>query len=126
MTKVEGDEEGNSNILTKMGILLVIMIFLIVLLTVVVICVRTSKPGSKVNNVFLKVKNKLMWNSVIRSILQGYLKITLASVFAVSLARFESHEAEVNSAFATIFLITMVVIPFYFTYILYKNRDSLT
>ena len=66
-----------------------------------------------------------MWNSVIRYVLQAYLKISIACMIAIFLIDFINSKASIN-AIVCILLLTMIsIIPFIFMRILYKKRNIL-
>ena len=119
------DEEGNQSVLANMGVNLVFGVILLALIVLVVVLVRTSKPGSCINNLFVKVKSKLFWNSVIRFILQSYLKTSIGCMMAVSAVSFGASAATVSSILAILFAVVLAVIPVYFLWFLHKRRKTL-
>ena len=108
-----------------MGVNLVFGVILLALIVLVVVLVRTSKPGSRINNLFVKVKAKLFWNSVIRYILQSYLKTSIGCMMAVSAISFGSSKATVSSIIAILFAVVLAIIPLYFLRFLHKRRKTL-
>ena len=64
----EGEENERSNILSNMGVMLVFLTIIIVVSILIVICVKLCKPGSKLHNLFLKIKQMIFWNTLLRFI----------------------------------------------------------
>ena len=79
----EGDENARSSVIGNMGVMLVILSFIVVLAILITICVKCCKPGSKLHTLFGKIKAKIFWNSVLRFILQSYLKIAIGTLFSL-------------------------------------------
>ena len=66
-----------------------------------------------------------MWNSVIRYVLQAYLKISIACMIAIFLIDFINSKATINAILCILLLTIISLIPFIFMRILYKNRKIL-
>ena len=65
----KNEKDENSSILKNMGIILLLVIFLAAVIAPIVICVRLSRACGKVHALFRAIKNKLVWNAVIRIML---------------------------------------------------------
>ena len=63
------DKDSKANVLVNMGVMLAVLLLMILIVVVVVILVRFCKPGSKLHNFAQKVKKKLFWNGLLRSVL---------------------------------------------------------
>ena len=69
----------------------------------------------------------LMWNSVLRSILQSFLKTSIGAVLALSLVKFTEEPADIaNASQAIILVTTLAVLPFVFMRLLQKRKSILT
>ena len=108
-----------------MGVMLVIGGVLVVLICLILLLMKFCKPGSKMHSLFLKIKAKLLWNSVLRFILQGYLKFTISTLFALYLLSFSSEIKSVNAAISIIVFLVLLSMPVFFGILLHRNRDSL-
>ena len=64
----EDEENERSSILSNMGVMLVFLAIIIVVSILIVICVKLCKPGSKLHNLFLKIKRMIFWNTLLRFI----------------------------------------------------------
>ena len=65
----ENDIEGESNnLLSEIGSMLVVLMVLIVVATITSVLVLVCKNNRKIQNIFLKLKKKIFWNSLIRYI----------------------------------------------------------
>ena len=69
--KSSDDEDEKANVLSNMGVMLVFALALALIFIVVFLLVRFCK--NRIRAQIEKFKRKLMWNSVIRYVLQGYL-----------------------------------------------------
>ena len=108
-----------------MGVMLIILGFIIVLATLISICVKCCKPGSKLQGIFLKVKGKIFWNAILRFILQGYLKISIGTLFALSLVSVSTNMEAVNCGLSFLVLGILMFLPVFFAIILSRNRKNL-
>ena len=66
-----------------------------------------------------------MWNSVIRYVLQAYLKISITCMLAIFLIDFKNSKATINAIVCILLLTFISIIPFIFMRILYKKRKTL-
>ena len=108
-----------------MGVNLVFGVILLALIVLVIILVRTSKPGSCTNNLFIKIKTKLIWNSVIRYILQTYLRTAVGCMMAFYAVSFGTSTAIVSFILAILFAVVLVALPVYFLWFLHRRRMTL-
>ena len=118
-------QDDNSNVLANMGIMLVILVAIVGIATMVILCVKCCKEGTRFNTFFQWVKRKIFWNTVIRFILQSYLKVAISSCFAVWLIKFDSSKTVINAVLAILLLAVISVIPFFLTRQVYKREGSL-
>ena len=65
----EGEENQRSNILANMGIMIVFGVIIIIIIVMIIICLKLCRTGSKLHNLFLKIKAKVLWNTVLRYVL---------------------------------------------------------
>lgn len=65
----EDGENDRSNVLANMGVMLVILAIIVVLAVLIILLIKCFDLGQKIQNLFLKVKAKIFWNSVLRFIL---------------------------------------------------------
>ena len=75
--------EEKINVLKNMGIMLFFALVLLVVITLVLIIIKFVPPG-KIRTTFEWLKHKLIWNTVIRYILQSYLKFSVIRLIAYS------------------------------------------
>ena len=71
--KTDDSEEGTQSLLVKMGSMPVVLMALIVIATITLVFVLLCKNNRKIQNIFLKLKKKIFWNSLIRYVLTSYL-----------------------------------------------------
>ena len=110
--------------LSNMGIMLVFALILILVIIPVFIVIKFCPPG-KIRGLFEKLKAKLMWNSVIRYILQSYLKTSIVCLMAFPVLSLDNSKSTTNAAINIALLTFLTVIPFIFQCILYKRRGTL-
>ena len=63
---------------------------------------------------------------MIRSILTGYLKMSIAAILAVSIKDFSDSDQTTNSIISVVVLISLCQYPLSFGYLLHRKRESLT
>ena len=73
----------------------------------------------------LKLKKKLLWNSLIRSVLTGYLKMSLASLSTVVVLNFTDSGLALNSILSLVIFVSLCQYPLSFGFILHRQRQSL-
>ena len=124
--QTDGQSDSQSqSILGNMGVALVILGMVVILVILVSFCVKACKTGSKVYSVLLKIRAKILWNMVLRYILQSYLKISIATMFALSLLSVSSDLKAVNCGLTILILLTLFFLPTFFAILLHRNRDKL-
>ena len=115
----------DSKIFTNMGSVFLVLLLMIILLLVIALLLRACRRSPKVHNLALKLKRKLFWNSMLRSILTGYLKLSFSSLAAVAVLNFSDANQVVNSIISLVILISMCQYPFSFGYLLHRKRKEL-
>lgn len=108
-----------------MGVMLVILAFIIVLIVLVSLLVCLCRKSPKFLNIVRKIRAKIFWNSILRYILQSYLKSTIACLFAISLISFVNKNAIINAILSIVILSILVVLPIVFAAILQRHRVNL-
>ena len=73
--------EEKVNVLSNMGIMILFALVLLVAITLVLTVIKFVPPG-KIRTIFEWLKHKLMWNTVIRYVLQSYLKFSVIRLIA--------------------------------------------
>ena len=128
MSGGENDEDGTSSragVLSNMGVMLPILMLILILAILIGLCVKYNKRDSKLHNLMMKVKKKVFYNSMLRFVLQSYLKTSIGAVFALKLMKLKTTTDAINSALAVIIIIILCSIPIFFYRILDKNRAVL-
>ena len=72
------------------------------------------------NDLFIKLRNKLIWSSVIRSILQSYFKFCFMSFTFVDVNR------ETNLLTSYLKICFLLLVPIGFTIFLFRNKAHLS
>ena len=123
----EGAEntDEKSNVLANMGVMLVILVAIIFVIVLLLLFICLCKRSPKILNIFQKIKAKIFWNSILRFILQSYLKTTLGCLFAISLMSFSEKNKIINAVMTIVMLIALVSFPVLFGVILHKNQGKL-
>ena len=107
-----------------MGIMLLFALVLVLVILPVFIVIKFCPPG-KIRGIFERLKQKLLWNSVIRYIIQSYLKTAIVCLMAFPVLSLENTKGKTNAAVNIALLTFLTVIPFVFQCILYKRRGTL-
>ena len=118
------DEDTKANVLSNMGIMLLFALALVFVIIPVFIVIKLCPPG-KIRSIFEKLKVKLMWNSVIRYVLQSYLKISIVCLMAFPVLSLDNTKSKINTVISITLLTFLVLSPFIFQCILYKKRRTL-
>ena len=121
--KSSEDEDEKANVFSNMGVML--LIGLVLLLIILPVFLAAKFCGSKLKGYIEKFKKKLMWNSVLRFVLQSYLKNTIACLFAISLMKFENGGSSTNAVLSIVILVVLAIIPILAMVLLYKKRNEL-
>ena len=104
--------------------MLLFALVLVLVILPVFIVIKFCPPG-KIRGIFERLKQKLIWNSVIRYIIQSYLKTAIVCLMAFPVLSLENTKGKTNAAVNIALLTFLTVIPFVFQCILYKKRGTL-
>ena len=115
----------SQSILGNMGIMLLFLAVIVVVAIVISIFVKLCKVGSKLHTAFLKIKGKVYWNAILRFILQGYLKISIGTLFSLSVLSVSTDMEAVNCGLAVLFFMFLLVLPVFFYKLLKRNQKNL-
>ena len=121
----DGEENDRSNVLANMGVMLVILAIIVVLATLVILLVKCFDLGPKIQNLFLKIKAKIFWNSILRFILQSNLKTAIGTFFALYLIKASTDMDAVNAGVTLLIVAFLFFIPIFSLIVLNRNRDHL-
>ena len=108
-----------------MGVMLVIGIVVVVIAVIVTLLVKFCKQGTKFYNLMTKLKAKIFWNSIIRTMLQGYLKIALGVAFAIY-AAMQEDTGIANGIITIVLALIICLLPIFIAILMHKNREQLT
>ena len=114
----EGEPEQKKSVISGMGVMLVVLIFILLLAVLTISLIRFCKCSSKLYKVFLKVKTKLFWNMFLRYILTSYLKTSLSVLAALSLISFRDTKHVIDAVTSILLITVLMAIPIFFAYIL--------
>ena len=121
---------GSNHLVNAMGAMLVIGLALVILLVLLLVLSILAKRHTCIERVFSFLKKKLVYNAVLRFILQSTVKFQIAACTVLSYERLTSKEVFKPTAtdqivIASLILSTLSVCSFLFGYILRKNRSKL-
>ena len=123
---MKGSSDTESNMLDDMFVyILVGGVFLLVV--AVMITLMVIKPcRNKIKAKLVQIKNKTLFNGIIRSIIISYLGATMSACKQISYW-IEQDEGQENSQIITAvsMLVVLLLIPILFMVFLYKNREDL-
>ena len=110
------------NIIKKVGMVTCTMIGVISLIIILSVLQILTRRFEKVQAFVIKIKRKLMWSSVLRSLMQGYFAMSL-----LHLTKFSKHPTEFSLESSQSFLTFLVVLvfPVLITRYFKRNKDSL-
>ena len=118
-------EIEKENILSSMGPILIVLLFMSLAMIIILLLVRACKWNSKVQNLGLKLKKKFFWNSMIRTIITGYLNLSITSLATVSALDFGNSGETINSIISLLIFISLCQYPLSFGYLLQRKRKVL-
>lgn len=103
------EDAEKANVLANMGIMLVFLGVILVLIILVIVLIRSCKEGTCCHRQAMKLKAKIFWNSILRYILQSYLKTSLSCVFALSAMSFKNSSATTNALISMAMFVVLLV-----------------
>ena len=121
---------GSSDLVENMGAMLLIAFGLILVLALLVVLGILGRKYTKIRKAYLSVKKKVLYNSLLRYVLQSSLKLQMAActvIFFEKLAT-EKFTKEISmSQIATSVCIVIVfnICPFFFLSMLVRNQENL-
>ena len=71
------------------------------------------------------IKKKLFWNMFLRTSLQAYIKVLFVYLTLMVSLKFQGFISTIKSIFTILVVAILVALPALYTFILYRNRDSL-
>ena len=119
------DASEDDNVLSNMGVMLIFLLVIVVLIIVLSICAKYTKMCIKLNQLVIKLKRKLLWNTVFRFILQSYLKISIGTIAAVVAISLSTGMDKLNAALTFVILSTLGLTPFFINCLLTANKPHL-
>ena len=113
--------------LAKLFILLAILLILTVLICLLVMCNKFLLPRCCLcfQKNMKKLENKLMYNSILRSLMQSYLLACISMWYYLLETDFSSSEGIINFCVALAILFLTVSFPIYALFLLRKKRNNL-
>ena len=108
-----------------MGAMFVVLTVIVILAILVTIIYRKCKKGSKFHTLVMKIRAKIFWNSMLRFVLQSYLKVAIGTLFSIYLINTDTSGDIANTVFAIIVLLILIIFPIFFAIVLHRNRSSL-
>ena len=120
-------DASRANVLSNMGIMLLFGGVILILALLAVCLVRCCRKSEKCRALFQKLKNKILWNSVLRFALQSYLKNSMAVLFSLYVMSFTSKgdTGILNGLISIVLVLGLIALPIFFAVILHRNRSNL-
>ena len=115
----------DQKIFSNMGAFFVVIILFSLLTLTIVMLLRCFRRSSKIKAIVLRLRRKLFWNSLIRTIITGYLKLSFAALASVAVMSWSDAGQSINSLISLVILIGMCQYPLSFGYLLHKKRKDL-
>jgi len=129
----EGHDEASidtkfkgSNLLMNVLLVLMLLILVTIVLALLVLCNAYVVPRccSCMQAVCQYVKNRLMYNSVIRGLLEAYFLMSLSALYQVRNATFKG-EGLFNFVLAVLTLLYLLILPCFSLWFLFRNFKTL-
>ena len=116
-----------SNLLMNILLIAIVLIFFTCIITLVVMCRRfiqtrccnCAKKGLR------KIESKLMFNSVLRAVLEAYFTFAIATWYQLKTASFEDSESTTNFFLSLAFLSALILFPILQHCFLVKHQPNL-
>ncbi|TNV87834.1 hypothetical protein FGO68_gene14781 [Halteria grandinella] len=116
---------GTTNILKNLGLLLLAVIGVIALIGLVFLMRLGAKRFPIINKIQLMISRKLFFNSIIRGLLEAYMKFGISTWISTMALKIDEREDIIN-AWVTLFMAAFVLsLPFSIYIFLYKNQHRL-
>ena len=113
---------GNPNMILNFTVIAVPLFIAILVAMLLMICVAKVKMPQLITKVFRLIHSKIMWNSVLRYLIQTYLTFSITTLLAL---RSLSNSSLANKIVCIMSLIYLIVLPF-FTFIFLWHNQSRT
>jgi hypothetical protein len=123
---IEGYE--SSNLMKNLELLFVAIIGLLVIIAFVLLIRLIAKKFESVNKVVTIISRKLFFNSILRALLETYLKFsnsTWISNKKLDFSTIDTKEEKINVTMTFVFLAVILIFPDFTYFILYKYKDKL-
>jgi uncharacterized membrane protein len=78
-----------------------------------------------VQNIVTFVSRKLFFNSILRAILETYLKFSISTFISIQTLKIDSREDIINSWMTVLFLVGVISFPVFTFFFLRSRRDRL-
>lgn len=116
---------GTTNILKNLGLLLLAVFGVAGLVALVFLLRLGAKRFPVIDKVQTLISRKLFFNSIIRGLLEAYLKFGISTWISVTALKIDEREDIIN-AWVTIFMVAFVLgLPLFIYIFLYKNQHRL-
>ena len=108
-------------------LIVIVMILFIVLIIVLILCrcLIVRKCCKCAQTLLRKLENKLMFNSVLRAVLESYFLVCITAIYGVKNARFDPAENTTNFIFGVVTLIFLVAFPIQAHRFLLRKQNNL-
>ena len=112
---------GNPNMILNFTVVAVPLIIAILLAMLLVICVAKVKMPHLITKVFRLIYSKIMWNSVLRYLIQTYLTFSITTLLALNSS---GNGSFANKIFCMVSLMYLMVFPIFTFIFLWQNKSG--
>jgi hypothetical protein len=120
VASAESDKDSNSSIIQNLGTIMLGSVALVLAMIITAILIKYSR-NPLVMKITDALKNKLFYNSLLRTGIQSYLKLSI-----IAFASLESHKDKTSLASGIVFLSITVFFIVFAHFFLRKNLSNLS
>lgn len=131
LEKATTDRSEKGSIFDKLAVFIIIGLALVVMLVILVALFFLQKFCPCVQKCYAVIKQKLFYNTLIRYLLMGSLKMQITFCGALAIGTFVPVSEEKpmpdrgTLITSTVLMVLLTLIPFIFALILWRNKDQL-
>lgn len=118
----------STNLMKNLGLLFIAIIGLVVIIAFVLLMRLLAKKIEIVNKIVTVISRKLFFNSILRALLEAYLKFSIStwiSIKKLDFSTIDTYEEKINVVMTFLFLAVILIFPAFTYFILHKYKSKL-
>ena len=108
-----------------MGIMLLVLVFIVLFVILLFLSKFCIYRDYRIFRIYMKIRQKIFWNTFIRYILQSELKLLISACSVLVLEGEKVMPNKKNMIFPSVLFLFLILCPLLFLYVMIKNRNDL-